>query len=117
VLAYVDRSAATQNLGVVRRNEGDLDGARLAFEDGLAHAPTEGARRAFAHDLAAVCLEAGDPKRAFELLAPEIEREDVASETLYVASVAARAMGMDATARGILDRLARRGFTPPRPAP
>ena len=117
VIAYVDRSAATQNLGLVRRNQGDLDGARAAFEDGLAHAPNEGARRALVHDLAAVCLEARDPRRAFELLEPEIQRPDVASETLYVASVAARAMGLDATARAILDRLARRGFTPQAPGP
>ncbi|MFO0618071.1 MAG: hypothetical protein U0414_36100 [Polyangiaceae bacterium] len=113
-LAYVDRSAAVQNLGIARRNAGDLDGARAAFREGLAHAPSESARRALVHDLAAVSLEAGDARAAFDLLEPELARDDVASETLVVAAAAARALGFAATEHDLRERLDRRGWKDPR---
>lgn len=103
-LAYVDRSAATQNLGVARRNVGDLAGARRAFEEALAHAPTPATRRALVHDLATVLLESGDAGAAFKLLEPEVQRADTPKETLLVAAAAARRMGFDATAHELTER-------------
>jgi tetratricopeptide (TPR) repeat protein len=88
VLAYVDRHAALQNLGIVRLEQRRWNEARTAFLVALAGTSDETARRELTHDLAIATLEAGDPAEAARLLDAEIARPDAMPESVRLWTLA-----------------------------
>lgn len=76
MLAYVDVQAALQNLGIVRSELGELDGAQRAFESALENASSELDRRKLRFNLASLAMRQNDPKRAAALLETEVRRDD-----------------------------------------
>lgn len=100
LLAYVDRRAALQDLGVVRARQGRFAEARRAFAEALTGTRDDAARRELVHDLARATLEAGDPAGAARLLEPEVARPDAlpASLALFAAALDADGRHRDAEA-------------------
>jgi hypothetical protein len=68
VLAYVDRAAAAQNLGVAALSLGELGQAERAFREGLRLSTDAANRRALIHDLAVTRLQMGHPEETLQLL-------------------------------------------------
>ncbi len=101
MLAYVDRRAALQNLGVVRVEQHRFSDARAAFREALAGTADPRARRELTHDLAAAALNDGDPGEAERLLAPETERADALPASVLVRVLALDALGRHDEARSL----------------
>ena len=109
VLAYVDRAAALQNLGLVRQARGDLDGARAAWAEALPR--STGAERAeLTHNLGALALQRGDAAEAWRLLEDEAARPDARPQTIYLAAKAAHSLGLEPQARDLIARLRAMGW-------
>jgi protein O-mannosyl-transferase len=105
VLAYVDRRAALQNLGVTRLQQGRPHEARALFRAGLALAGGEGDERRLRHNLAAAELGAGNPAEAARLLEPEAQRPDAQPQSLLVRARALHQLGREAEAGALVRRL------------
>jgi hypothetical protein len=109
VLAYVDRAAALQNLGLVRQARGDLEGARAAWAEALPRSTGE-ARAELTHNLGALALQRGDAADAWQLLEGEAARPDARPQTIYLAAKAAHALGLEPQARELIARLRAMGW-------
>lgn len=105
VLAYVDRSAALQNLGTVRFEEGRLSDARRAYLAALAGTLEPRRRRELIHNLAGAALADGDPAEAARLLESETSRPDALAESLELRAMALRRLGREDEARTLVERL------------
>jgi Tfp pilus assembly protein PilF len=108
VISYVDRSAALQNLGVVRMEQDRPDEARAALHAALDLARDEPTRRRLTHNLAAAELRFGNPSETARLLASEVARPDAFPESLYLAARALHQLGREDEARALLARLPQR---------
>jgi tetratricopeptide (TPR) repeat protein len=108
MLAYVDRGAALQNLGVVRAEQRQFGAARAAFREALSGTGgDEGMRRELTHDLAAASLSDGDPAEAASLLEEETARADALAESILVRAMALDKLGRHDEARVLFDRIKR----------
>lgn len=88
MLAYVDRRATLQNLGIVRLEQRRFIDARALFRAALDGTSDEGARRELTHDLALATLESGDPEEAARLLEAEVARPDAMPASVMLRKVA-----------------------------
>lgn len=104
VLAYVDRGAALQNLGVVRSKQRRFEDARVAFHAALEGTTDPRRRRELTHDLAAASLEAGDATEAARLLEEETARADALPESIVVRAIALERLGRHDEARALRER-------------
>jgi Tfp pilus assembly protein PilF len=109
MLAYVDRAAVLQNLGLVRQARGDLEGAHAAWSEALPKS-TAAARTELLHNLGALALQRGDAAEAWRLLEAEAARPDTRPQTIYVAAKAAHALGLEPQARALIARLRAMGW-------
>jgi hypothetical protein len=105
VIAYVDRRAAFQNLGVVRAEQRRFGEARAAFRSALDGTSDEASRRELTHDLAAASLSDGAPDEAARLLESETARPDALPASLLVRSLALTALGRHDEAHALERRL------------
>jgi protein O-mannosyl-transferase len=105
VLAYVDRGAALQNLGVTRLEQGRLDEARASFRAALDLAGDDDSQRQLRHNLATTELRAGNPAEAARLLEPEVERPDALPASLFVRARALHQLGREHEAGALVRRL------------
>lgn len=105
VLAYVDRSAALQNLGTVRIEQGRFGEARRAFRSALEGTSDARRRRELTHNLAGAALRAGDAAEASALLEEETARADALPESLQLRAIALRELGQREEARRLLARV------------
>ncbi|NUO47753.1 MAG: hypothetical protein HOV80_02730 [Polyangiaceae bacterium] len=102
--------------GEAARIRGDLPAATARYEAALSRDPRVLAyvdRRAALQNLAVTLLESGDAEAAWLILEPEIARDDVSSELIYLAAKAANATGNKQTAQRLILRLRQRGWTGP----
>ena len=76
MLAYIDRAAAAQNLGVSALAVGELGQAEAAFREGLRLSTDADNRRALTHDLAATRLQMGHPEETLQLLGDACARPE-----------------------------------------
>jgi protein O-mannosyl-transferase len=107
ILAYVDRAAALQNLGVVRVEQGRFGEAREAFRIALEGTRDLRARRELTHDLAAATLSDGDAEEAARLLEAETARPDALPQSIHVRALALEKLGRQEEARAMRQRLGR----------
>ncbi len=112
VLAYVDRGATLQNLGVAQLQLGQLDDARTNFRAALTAIPDTSAeasrRRRLVHNLATLELRTGDAGAAAALLEVEAARGDAQPESLFVRARALHQLGREDEAGALLRRLSTR---------
>lgn len=87
-LAYVDRGAALQNLGVAQMHRSRFADARAAFEAALEVSRGPEERRQLIHNLAAVAFSEGDLARTVSLLENEPDLHE-ASRMLLARALAA----------------------------
>ena len=105
-LAYVDRTAALQNLGAMRLLQERLPEAKVAWTAALEAAKDPGQRRRIVHNLAALALRRGNPQEALALLEPEIARPDPLFEAIQLSARALHELGRDREAGELLRRAA-----------
>lgn len=100
VLAYVDRAAAAQNLGVTALGQGELGRAEGAFREALRLSGDAANRRALTHDLAATRLQMGHPEETLQLLGEDCARP----ESLALCAAALHTLGRDDAAAALRAR-------------
>jgi protein O-mannosyl-transferase len=105
ILAYVDRTAALQNLGTVRLEQGRFRDAKGAFERALDGTHDDRTRREIRHNLAFAALKDGDPASAEKALEVETARVDAFPQSLLLRAVALEKLGRDEEARALRARL------------
>jgi tetratricopeptide (TPR) repeat protein len=105
IISYVDRSAALQNLGVVRIEQNRPDEARAALHAALDLVTQDEPRRRLTHNLAAAELRFGNAAEAARLLAPEVARPDALPESIFLGARALHQLGREAEAGALLRRL------------
>jgi len=105
VLAYVDRSAALQNLGTVRIEQGRFGEARRLFRSALEGTSDSRRRRELTHNLAGAALREGDAAEASALLEEETARADALPESLQLRAIALRELGRKEEAQRLLARV------------
>ncbi|WP_394840284.1 hypothetical protein LVJ94_25700 [Pendulispora rubella] len=107
VLAFVDRTAALENMGTTYIALRRFADAKTAFRTALTGTNDPRRRRELTHDLAGATLEGGDPAEAERLLAPETTRPDAFPESLTLRARALHDLGRNDEARELLARLPR----------
>lgn len=105
MLAFVDRLAALQNLGVVRAEQQRFAQARAAFRAALEGAHDPRTRRELTHDLAAATLSDGAPLEAAQLLEEEARRPDAFPQSLALRALALERLGRFEEANALRARL------------
>lgn len=108
ILSYVDRTAALQNLGVVRLQQERFEEARRVFRSLLDLNVDEATRRRITHNLATAELRAGRPQEAAVLLEREVSRSDALPASILLCARAVQALGRSDEARALLSRLPQR---------
>jgi tetratricopeptide (TPR) repeat protein len=104
-LAYVDRAAALQNLGVMRLIQRRFAEARTAFGTALELTRDPLEKRKLTTNLALAVLESGDPSEAARLLEAETARSDALQEALHTRTRALHALGRDEEALELFQRV------------
>lgn len=107
VLAYVDRAAALQNLGVVRVEQHRFGDARVAFKTALEGTRDPKTARELSYNLAAATLSDGDAAGAARLLEEETARTDALPQALLVRALALEALERADEARSLRSRIER----------
>lgn len=105
ILSYVDRTAALQNLGVVRLQQERFDDASSAFRSVLGLNLDAASRRRITHNLATAQLRAGHPAEAAALLESEVMRSDALPASILIRARAVHALGRHDEAKALLRRL------------
>jgi len=105
VLAFVDRTAALENMGTTYIALRRFADAKSTFRTALAGTRDERQRRELTHDLAGATLEGGDPAETDRLLAPETARPDAFPESLALRARALHDLGRNTEAQSLLARL------------
>lgn len=106
-VAYVDRGAALQNLGITSLQLGEPADAERALRDALDHVADPRARRELVHDLAAARLAEGHPEDAAALLESETRRPDALPASLLLRAQALDALGRHDEAAALRARMSR----------
>jgi len=109
VVAYVDRGAALQNLGVVRLEEERWSDAADAFREAYATSgrADDRGRRELRHNFAVALARSGQLEEASRVLAPEVARRDAMLESIYLRARVLHELGREIEARELLRRLQR----------
>ncbi|WP_394840655.1 hypothetical protein LZC95_26505 [Pendulispora brunnea] len=105
MLAFVDRTAALENMGTTYIALRRFTDAKAAFRNALAGTGDPRRRRELTHDLAGASLEAGDAAEAERLLAPETARPDAFPESLALRARALHDLGRNEEAQSLMARL------------
>jgi tetratricopeptide (TPR) repeat protein len=107
-LSYVDLGAAYTNLGAIELERRRPSAAIGAFRAALARSTHEAEQRRLRHNLATALLLSGDAAAAARELETEVARPDALRESVLVRAKALRALGREADARVLAERLLER---------